>query len=157
MPIAVGQEAPDFTLKSQHDEDVTLSAFRGKQNVVLAFFPAAFSGVCTGQFTRIGDSESRFAGENAQVIGVSVDNHDSLRAFAESLGLGDTLLLADFHPSGDVAKEYGVYLDGAGQAGRATFIIDKQGVVRSVELTDHPGIDIDEADYFSALATCNLG
>jgi peroxiredoxin len=157
MPIAVGQKAPDFTLKSQDNEDVTLSAFRGKQNVVLAFFPSAFSGVCTGQFTRIGEKESQFAGENAQVIGVSVDNGNSLRAFAESLGLSDTLLLADFHPKAHVAKEYGVYLDGAGTAGRAAFVIDKQGVIQSVELTDNPGIDIDEADYFAALETCNLG
>jgi peroxiredoxin len=156
MPIAVGEEAPDFTLKSP-DDDVTLSSFRGEKNVVLAFFPSAFSGVCTGQFTRIGEKEAQFAGEDAQVIGVSVDNRNSLRAFGESLGLEKTLLLADFHPKAAVAKEYGVYMDGAGVAGRATFVIDKQGIVQSVELTDNPGIDIDESDYFAALATCNLG
>jgi peroxiredoxin len=145
MPIAVGEDAPDFTLKSPEDD------------VVLAFFPSAFSGVCTGQFTRIGEKEAQFAGEDAQVIGVSVDNRNSLRAFGESLGLEKTLLLADFHPKAAVAKEYGVYMDGAGVAGRATFVIDKQGIVQSVELTDNPGIDIDESDYFAALATCNLG
>lgn len=156
MPVEVGEEAPDFTLKSHDDEDVTLSSFRGAKNVVLAFFPAAFSGVCTGQFTRIGEKESRFAGEDAQVIGVSVDNRESLHAFAHSLGLTDTLLLADFHPKGDVAKTYGVYFEEAGLAGRAIFVIDKQGVVQSAQLTDNPGIDIEEDRYFAALETCNL-
>lgn len=157
MPIEVGQEAPDFTLKSQDNEDVTLSSFRGEKNVVLAFFPSAFSGICTGQFTRIGERESQFAGEDAQVIGVSVDNRNSLRAFAESLGLEETLLLADFHPKAAVAQAYGVYLDGPGFSGRATFVIDKHGVVQSAELTDNPGIDIEEEQYFAALEACNLG
>ncbi len=157
MAVAVGQQAPDFTLRSHHDEDVTLWSFRGEKNVVLSFFPAAFSNVCTGQFTRIGENEGRFAGEDAQVIGVSVDNSDSLRAFAESLGLDGTLLLADFEPKGAVATEYGVYLDRFGVSGRATFVIDKAGVVRSVVLTDNPGQDILEEDYFAELASCNVG
>lgn len=157
MSVAVGQEAPDFTLKSQHRQDVTLSSFRGRKNVVLVFYPAAFSGVCTGQFTRLGQKEARFADEDAQVLGVSVDNFESLRAFAESLGLEDTLLLADFHPKGAVAEAYGVYLDRFGISGRATFVIDKQGIVQGAALTDTPGEDIDEDQYLATLATCNVG
>jgi len=156
MAIPVGAEAPDFTLASHTGEEVTLSSFRGERNVVLAFFPAAFSGVCTGQIGRIVEREGQFADEDAQVLAVSVDQRESLAAFANGLGLGRTLLLSDFHPKGEVARAYDVYLDRFGKAGRATYVIDKSGVVRAVELTEHPGIDIDEDAYFSALATCNL-
>jgi mycoredoxin-dependent peroxiredoxin len=156
MAIEAGREAPDFTLRNPAKEDVTLSSFRGRSNVVLVFFPAAFSGVCTRQLTGIGAHEARYAGEDAQVIGVSVDNPHSLGAFAESLGLRDTILLGDFEPKGEVARRYGVYLPDFGVAGRATFVIDKAGVVRSVALTDNPGQMPDEAEYFAALATCNL-
>ena len=98
MPVEVGQIAPPFTLPSHRGEDVSLADFRGRSNVVIVFFPAAFSGVCTRQFTEIGAAEGRYAGEDAQVLGISVDNRESLRAWAEQLGLTDTLLLADFHP-----------------------------------------------------------
>lgn len=156
MAIEVGQQAPDFTLKNPAKEEVALSSFRGRSNVVLVFFPAAFSSVCTSQLTQIGEHESRYAGEDAQVIGISVDNPHSLGAFAESLGLDDTVLLGDFEPKGEVARRYGVYLPDFGIAGRATFVIDKAGVVRSAALTDNPGQIPDEDEYFRVLAVCNL-
>lgn len=156
MSVAVGQEAPDFTLKNQEGKGVSLSSFRGEKNVVLLFYPAAFSGVCTTQLTRLGGREAQFAGEDAQLVGISVDNHYSQKAFAESLGLGDTLLLADFHPKAAVAKAYDVYMDGPGFSGRATFVIDKQGIVQSAVVADVPSDDIDEEQYLATLATCNL-
>ncbi|MGD9695741.1 MAG: redoxin domain-containing protein [Thermoleophilia bacterium] len=156
MAIDVGREAPDFTLKDPDNEDVSLSSFRGERNVVLAFFPAAFSGVCTSQFTRFGEEEARYAGEGAQIIGVSVDNRHSLRAWGESLGLGDgVLLLSDFEPKGAVAKAYGVYRDDFGFAGRATFVIDTNGIVRSAQVTSTPADQPDEDEYFRALSVCN--
>jgi peroxiredoxin (alkyl hydroperoxide reductase subunit C) len=156
MAIAVGAEAPDFTLTSHDGEEVTLSSFRGERNVVLAFFPAAFSSVCSVQLGRIGDAEERFADEDAQVLAVSVDQRESLAAFAEQLGLDSTRLLSDFHPKGEVAQAYDVYLDQYGKASRTTFVIDKAGIVRAVEVTEHPGFDIDEDQYFPTLASCNL-
>lgn len=154
MAIEIGQEAPDFTLKNPDGQEVTLSGFRGRRNVVLVFYPLAFSGVCTAQLTDIGAHEDRYAAEDAQVIGVSVDSHHAQRAFAESLGLTDTILLADFHPKGAVSRAYDAYLDNFGFAARATFVIDKAGIVRGVTLTDNPGQTPDEEEYFQALAAC---
>jgi peroxiredoxin (alkyl hydroperoxide reductase subunit C) len=155
MPVDVGQEAPDFTLKNAENEDVSLSSFRGDKNVVLVFYPLAFSSVCTRQLTQVGEHEARYAESDAQVIGVSVDSRHAQRRFAEDLGLGDTILLADFEPKGAVSRSYGVYLEGPGFSGRATFVIDKAGVVRGVSLTDTPAELPDEEDYFRALAACN--
>jgi peroxiredoxin (alkyl hydroperoxide reductase subunit C) len=154
--VEVGQEAPDFTLQDQDAQDVTLSSFRGQRNVVINFYPFAFSEGCTIQFTRIGADAGRYAGRDAQVLGISVDHRHAQRAFAESLGIDDdrVRLLADFEPKGEIARLYGVYLPW-GFANRATFVIDKRGVVRSVtevqELLDVP----DEEAYFATLAACS--
>ncbi|HEX2503286.1 MAG TPA: redoxin domain-containing protein [Miltoncostaeaceae bacterium] len=155
MAIEVGQEAPDFTLKDTENRDVTLSSFRGDKNVVLVFYPFAFSSVCTRQLTEIGEHEGRYAEGDAQVIGVSVDSRYAQRRFAEELGLRDAILLADFEPKGAVSRSYGVFLEELGFSGRATFVIDKAGVVRGVSLTDTPAEMPDEAEYFQALATCD--
>ena len=155
MPIEVGQEAPDFTLKDAANEDVALSSFRGRKNVVLVFYPLAFSSVCTRQLTEIGGHEARYADEDAQVVGVSVDSRYVQGRFAQELGLRDTILLADFEPKGAVSRAYGVYLGGPGFSGRATFVIDKAGIVRGVALTDAPSEMPDEEGYFRALAACN--
>jgi peroxiredoxin len=154
MAVELGREAPDFTLKEPGGEDVTLSAFRGRRNVVLVFYPAAFSSVCTAQLTQVRENEGRYADDDAQVIGISVDSRHSQGRFAEELGLTGTLLLADFHPKGAVARDYGVWIDDYGVAGRATFVIDKDGVVRGIQRTDTP-LDIpDEEEYFRALSAC---
>ena len=155
MAIEVGHEAPDFTLKNPENEDVSLSSFRGEKNVVLVFYPLAFSGVCTTQLSEIGANEARYAGDDAQVIGVSVDSRFAQGRFAQDLGLGDTILLADFEPKGAVSRAYGVYMDGPGISGRATFVIDKDGIVRGRSLTDTPAQMPDEDEYFAALAVCN--
>ena len=155
MAVEVGQQAPDFTLKNPANEDVSLSDFRGR-NVVLVFFPAAFSSFCTTQLSEIGEHEGRYAENDAQVIGISVDSRHSLRAFGEQLGLRDTVLLADFHPKGEVARRYGVYMDEAGIAARATFVVDREGVVRSAVVNAPPEIP-DEEEYFRTLAACNAG
>lgn len=154
MAIEVGQEAPDFTLKGPDGEPITLSSYRGRSNVVLMFYPLAFSGVCTRQFTAVGTHEGRYADEGAQVLGVSVDSHHVQRTFAQSLGLDSTLLLADFEPKGEVARAYGVYRDQAGHSGRATFVIDKEGIVRQAEVA-LPGEMPDEGAALAALAVCN--
>jgi mycoredoxin-dependent peroxiredoxin len=156
MAIEVGQEAPDLTLKNAANEDVTLSSFRGRKNVVLVFYPGAFSSVCTKQFTVVAEHEARYAEDDAQVIGVSVDSRYVQGRFAEDLGLTSTIMLADFEPKGAVSRSYGVYLDDFGYSGRATFVIDKAGVVQGVSLTDHPGQVPDEEEYFQALSACGL-
>lgn len=156
MPVEKGQEAPDFTLKNPDNEDVTLSSFRGRKNVVLVFYPLAFSGVCTKQLTQINQHNDRYAEGDAQVLGVSVDSRYAQGAFAKELGLTDAVLLADFEPKGAVSRAYGVYNEDRGSSGRATFVIDKHGVVQGVSLPDGPGAMPDEEEYFRTLAVCPL-
>lgn len=156
MTVEVGQEAPDFTLKNPDDEDVTLSSFRGEKNVVLVFYTLAFSGVCTTQLTQVRDSGERYADSEAQVIDISVDSRYVQGRFAQELGLTDAVLLADFEPKGMVCRAYGVYREENGFSGRATFVIDKEGIVQGVSLTDNPGQMPDEEQYFAALSVCTV-
>ena len=127
--VEVGQQAPDFTLVDQHGEQVSLSQFRGRKNVVLLFFPYAFSGTCTGELCTIRDRLPTFVNDDTVTLAVSVDHKFAQRAFAEKEGY-DFPLLADFWPHGEVAKKYGVFVDDKGAAKRGTFIIDKDGIVR---------------------------
>ncbi len=136
-PIGVGKTAPDFTLKDHNQNDVTLSSFRGKRNVVLAFYPLDFSPVCSKEHACFTSDLKDFEGLNAQVLGVSVDSVWAHKAFAEHLKINYPLL-ADFHPKGATAENYGLYLADKGITNRATVIVDKQGIVRYVKVYDIP-------------------
>ncbi|QXJ20756.1 peroxiredoxin [Actinomadura graeca] len=129
MAVDVGDAAPDFELKDQHGTPVRLSGFRGGKNVVLVFYPLAFSGVCTGELRQIRDELPMPDDGDVQVLAVSVDSMFALRAWAEQERY-DFPLLSDFWPHGGTAQRYGVFDDGRGLATRGTFIIDTQGVVR---------------------------
>jgi len=146
---AVGEPAPDFELVNQFGEPVRLSSFRG-QNVVLVFYPFAFSGVCTGELCEIRDNLAVFEDARATVLAVSVDSKFSLRAYAEKEGYGFDLL-ADFWPHGAVASPYGVFDPESGMAGRGTFIIDAAGTIRHVVLNPR-GQARDLAEYRDVLA-----
>jgi peroxiredoxin len=122
----VGSEAPDFTARNQHGEDVTLSALRGR-NVVLVFFPFAFSRICGGELAELRDHADLFA--DAEVLAVSCDPMYSLRAWAEAQEFGFAML-SDFWPHGAVASSYGIFDADHGYAARGTFVIDREGVVR---------------------------
>lgn len=129
MAVEVGDTAPDFELKDQHGTPVKLSDFRGKKNVVLVFYPLAFSGVCTGELCTIRDELPTLGGEDVQVLAVSVDSTFTHRSWAEQESY-QFPLLSDFWPHGDVAKKYGIFDENLGVATRGTFIIDRSGVVR---------------------------
>jgi peroxiredoxin len=149
MSITVGQVAPDFTLVNQDGDKVTLSQFRGRK-VVLVFYPFAFSALCTGELCALRDRRGDFD-DDTVLLGVSVDTKYALKVFAEQEGLGFDLL-SDFWPHGAVAQEYGVFLpDAGGKATRATFVIDREGVVRWAVING-PGEPRDPADYRAALA-----
>ncbi|MEQ9094203.1 MAG: redoxin domain-containing protein, partial [Miltoncostaeaceae bacterium] len=136
MAVEIGAMAPDFTLQDPTGTPVSLSSFRGRRNVVLIFYPGAFSEFCTSQFRDLSAIEERYALDgDAQVIGVSVDSRYTQGRFAGDLGLTDTIMLADFFPKGEVARAYGVFSPDYDTAGRATFIIDTGGVVRGRMLT----------------------
>ncbi len=128
MNIHVGDQAPDFTLKSQHGEDVALSSLRGRR-VVLVFFPFAFSGVCTGELTELRDNVDLYDSDDTEILALSCDHFFSNRAFADAEGYRFNIL-SDFWPHGRVCADYGVFNDDIGAAERSTFIIDGGGVVR---------------------------
>ena len=135
-PIAVGEKAPAFTLKDQNGQEVKLSGLRG-QNVLLAFYPLDFSPVCTKEHACFVDDLKQFEGLNARVLGISVDSFYAHKAYAEKMKISYPLL-ADFHPKGEVAKKFGLYLEDKGITNRATVILDKDSVVRYLQVYDIP-------------------
>lgn len=129
--LKVGDEAPDFTLPSTAGKPVKLSDYRGKKNVVLAFFPAAFTGGCTKEMTAYGANLSKFEASGAQVFGISTDNTPSLGVFAKQTD-ATFPLLSDFQKR-SVAKSYGVLMEERGLANRATFVVDMDGKITHIE------------------------
>jgi peroxiredoxin len=149
--VDIGDLAPDFTLDDQDRQPVTLSSFRGSKNVVLVFHPLAFTGICQGELCAIRDQIADFSGDDVQTLAVSVDSSAVHAAWAKEQGYPFPLL-ADFWPHGAVAKDYGILDDASGLALRATFIIDKQGVVVFKVVNAIPDAR-DEADYLTVLAS----
>jgi peroxiredoxin len=131
MPeLRIGDMAPDFTLPSTVGEKTTLSDFQGK-NVVLLFYPADFSPVCSTENRQCGEIVAANPPGDVEVLGISVDNLWTHHAFAEKLGVSYPLL-ADFHPKGEVSKKYGVYNEERGTAMRTAFIVGKDGRIRDI-------------------------
>jgi len=129
VPVPVGNEAPDFTLRDQFNEQVTLSSFRGRRAVLLVFYPATFTGICESELTRLRDDLAFFEAHRIQVMALSVDSTYAQRTWAQQLGFSFPVL-SDFWPHGGVAQQYGVFDSGVGRALRASFLIDTQGVIR---------------------------
>ncbi|MDP3894502.1 peroxiredoxin [Nocardioides sp.] len=127
--LALGGPAPDFTLRDQFGQDVTLSEFRGRKAVVIFFFPFAFSGVCTGEMAGIRDQLAEFLTFDTEVLAISCDPVYSLRTFADHDGLNFPLL-SDFWPHGQVSRAYGVFNEAKGAPRRSSYVIDKEGRVR---------------------------
>jgi len=144
MATAVGQAAPEFTLKDQNQKEVKLSDFRGKKNVVIVFYPLDWSPTCTKEHACFVNDMKRFGQLDAQVLGLSVDSTWSHKAWAEKMGISYPLL-ADFHPRGAVASQFGAYLEDRGITGRAIAIIDKAGKLAWFKQYDIPVVpDIEE-------------
>ncbi len=128
-PLTVGDVAPDFTLRDQHGVAVTLSELTEEKNVVLVFYPYAFSGICTGELDEIRDHLERFVSDDLQVLCISTDPVYALRAWADIQGYFFPLL-TDFWPHGAVARAYGVLDQRSGAALRGTFLVGHDRVVR---------------------------
>ena len=150
MAVEVGQLAPDFELRDQYGATHRLSDLRGSRNVVLVFYPYAFTPTCTGELDAIRDERADFDNEDVVTFGVSCDPVASLKVFAERESLGYSLL-SDFWPHGAVSRQYGVFLEEKGFATRGTFVIDKAGVVRWSVLHG-PSEARSNDDYRAALA-----
>ena len=144
MSIAVGQAAPEFTLKDQSMAEVKLADYRGKKNVVIMFYPLDWSPVCTNEHACVVNDMKKFDTLDAQVLGLSVDSAWSHKAYAEKMGIKYPLL-ADFNPRGAVAEKFGVYLADKGITGRAIAIVDKGGKIAWFKNYDIPVVpDINE-------------
>jgi peroxiredoxin len=133
--VKKGDKAPDFILPSISGNKVTLSEFRGKRNVVLSFVPAAWTPVCSQQWPGYNIAKDIFDKSDAVLIGISVDNIPTLYAWTKQMGELWFPVVSDFWPHGAVAKTYGVLRDD-GTTERALFIIDKQGIIRYIDVHD---------------------
>ncbi|MEJ2889322.1 peroxiredoxin [Actinomycetospora aeridis] len=149
MTVEVGSQAPDFTLKNQDGQEVSLKDFRGERAVLLVFYPFAFSGICTGELCSVRDDLSSFQNDDVQVLGVSCDTTWALKVWAQQEGY-EFPLLSDFWPHGAVAESYGVFSSDLGFAFRGTFLVDKDGVVRFAE-HNGPGDARDQQGWRDAL------
>ena len=151
MGVASGQEAPDFALKDQDGNEVTLSSFRGNQNVVIVFYPFTFTGVCEGELCSLRDNLSEFDAVKAQVLAISCDTRHAQKQWATQQGFTFPVL-SDFWPHGAVARAYGVFNEQRGCANRATFVIDKDGKVVDTFASENLGTPRERAEYEAALA-----
>ena len=151
MSVEIGDEAPDFELPDTSRRKVRLSDFRGRKNVVLVFYPMAFTRVCQGELCAIRDALVDFDSEDVQTLAISCDNGPSLGRWAEEQGYRFPLL-SDFWPHGATARAYGVFDEESGFALRGTFIVDKAGRVAWKVVHAVPDArDLDE--YRAVLAT----
>ncbi|KAA0925824.1 peroxiredoxin [Rhodococcus sp. IEGM 1401] len=150
MPIEVGAVAPDFTLKDQNNQLVTLSSYRNVKNVLLVFYPLAFTGTCQGELCRVRDELPTFENDETAILAISVGPPPTHKIWAAEQGYTFPLL-SDFWPHGEVAQAYGVFNDSAGFANRGTFVVDKSGIIRFAEMNG-PGEARDSSSWAEALA-----
>jgi peroxiredoxin len=148
-PPAVGTAAPDFTLPSTSGSNVTLSGYRGTHHVLLAFFPAAFTSVCTAELCEFSEDLGQYASANTVVLPISVDWIPALKAFKEHERM-TVDLLSD--AKREVVRAYGVYFEPAFVAKRAYILIDKQGIVRWTHVEAELGHRRDNAELLAQLA-----
>jgi len=149
VSLLIGDQAPDFTLSNQNGEEVTLSSFAGKKNVVIMFYPFSFTGICTGELCELRDNLALFEDANVELLAISCDSKFTQKVFAEQEGYTFDVL-SDFWPHGEVSKAYGVFLEERGMANRATFVINKDGVLTAKFVTA-PGQAREFADYKKAI------
>jgi peroxiredoxin len=135
LKVKVGEPAPDFVLPSVSGEKIALSQFIGEKNVVLSFVPGAFTPVCSQQFPGYSIVKNVFDETDAVLLGITVDNIPTLHAWTREMGTMWFHVLSDFWPHGAVAKQYGVFRSD-GFTERAVFIIDKDGIIRFIQVSD---------------------
>ncbi len=128
MSLLIGDQAPDFELTNQFGETVKLSDFLGKKPVVIVFYPLSFSGICTGELCELRDNFAAFDAAEVELLAISVDSKFVQKQFAEHEGYKFSVL-ADFWPHGAVAQKYGAFIEESGIAKRATFVINKEGIL----------------------------
>lgn len=134
--LKVGDKAPDFTLADINQVKVRLSDYLGKRNVLLVFYPMAFSPVCSAQIPSYQKIYDKFEDLNTEVAAISVDSIFTHKAWADGLGGISYPLLSDFWPHGGVAEQYGVMREVEGFSERALIVVDKEGIIRYIDIVD---------------------
>jgi peroxiredoxin len=153
--LPVGSTAPDFTLRDQNQQPVTLSTYRGDKNVLLVFFPLAFTGICQGELDEIRDRLSFYQNHDTATLAISVGAPPTHKIWATQSGFTFPVL-SDFWPHGAVAQSYGVFNEDAGFANRGTFVVDRSGIIRFAEMKQ-PGEPRDQAVWTDALNALRRG
>jgi peroxiredoxin len=148
MPAVVGQPAPDFTLPSTAGPEITLSSYKGKSNVLLAFFPAAFTGVCTQELCSFSENLDRFSGSDTQVLPISGDHVASLKVWKEKEKM-KVNPLSDMRR--DVARAYGVLNEERYTPKRSYFLVDKNGMLRWAHIEEHNGLKRGDEEILSEI------
>ena len=153
--LSEGEEAPDFTLTDQRGQPVTLSSFRDVKTVLLVFFPLAFTGICQGELDEIRDHLGTYENDDTATLAISVGPPPTHKVWATQSGFSFPVL-SDFWPHGAVAQSYGVFNDDTGFANRGTFVVDRSGTIRFVEMKQ-PGESRDQAGWAGALDAVQTG
>jgi len=147
--LEVGAQAPDFTLKDQNQQPVTLSSFIGEKNVLLVFFPLAFTGICQGELDQLRDQLPSYVNDDSVALAISVGPPPTHKIWATESGFLFPVL-SDFWPHGAVSEAYGVFNSDTGFPNRGTFVIDKSGIIRFAEMKQ-PGESRDQQLWLDAL------
>lgn len=147
--LPVGTTAPDFTLRDQNQQPITLSSFRGDKNVLLVFFPLAFTKICQGELDQLRDQLPRFDNDNSVALAISVGPPPTHKVWAAQSGFTFPVL-SDFWPHGQVSQAFGVFNDRAGYPNRGTFAVDRSGIIRFAEMKE-PGEARDQQLWTDAL------
>lgn len=148
--LEVGVPAPDFTLRDQNQQRVTLSSYKDKKNVLLVFFPLAFTGICQGELDQVRDHLPEFENDDSAVLAISVGPPPTHKVWSTQNGFLFPVL-SDFWPHGAVSQAYGVFNDVAGVSNRGTFVVDRSGIIRFAEMKQ-PGESRDQRAWTDALA-----
>ncbi len=148
--LPVGATAPDFTLRDQNQQRVSLSGYRDSKNVLLVFFPLAFTGICQGELDQLRDHLPDFENGDRAVLAISVGPPPTHKIWAIQSGFLFPVL-SDFWPHGAVSQAYGVFNDDAGYPNRGTFVVDRSGIIRFAEMKE-PGEARDQRLWTEALA-----
>ena len=150
MTLKIGDDAPDFELRSHRGGTIKLSDFCGRRNVLIAFHPLAFTPVCANQMAGYEADLPNLDAADTTVLGISIDAQPAKAAWAKTLGSISFDLLSDFHPHGEVARKYGVFREQDGISERALFLVDKQGKIawtRAYQIPEQP----QNSEIFEAL------
>jgi peroxiredoxin len=151
MAVDVGDPAPDFTLRNQNNQEISLASYRDRKAVLLVFYPLAFTGTCQGELTELQQTLPAYESAEVQVLTLSVDSPYAHKIWADREGYTFELL-SDFWPHGEVARAYGVLNEAKGYANRGTFLIDRSGVVRFAEQAS-PSQPRDQSAWREAIAS----